>query len=67
MALVETRQYDALNRVITVSGLGSPCLTTATRYDHDGNVYHVVHHPAGDAVVTTYDSADEPDFREQRA
>ena len=66
MTLVETRQYDALNRVITVSGPGSPSLTTATRYDHDGNVYQVVH-PAGDAVVTTYDLADEPDFREQRA
>ena len=44
MTLAETRQYDALSRVITdtVSGPGSPSLTTATRYDHDGNVYQVV-------------------------
>ncbi len=57
---VDTRQYDALNRVITdtISGPTSTPLTTATRYDHDGNTYQVVY-PAGNASVSTYNLADQ--------
>ncbi len=59
-AQVESSAYDALNRVIsaTVTGPGSPTLTTQIRYDHDGNVYQT-QQPSGDVTLNTYDKADQ--------
>jgi len=57
--------YDALNHAITdtvvtntATGLGGPTLTTATRYDQDGNVSRV-QHPNGDVTYDTYDATDQ--------
>jgi len=57
---VDTRNYDAQNRVITdtVSGPGSPSLVTGTRYDQDGNVAQT-QQPNGDVTYDTYDLADQ--------
>jgi len=57
---VETQQYDAQNRVLTdtVTGPSGLSLTTAVRYDHDGNVYQV-QQPNGDVTINTYDAADQ--------
>jgi len=58
----ETRQYDAVNRVITDTvggavGAGSPALVTGMRYDQDGNVAQT-QQPNGDVVYNIYDAAD---------
>ncbi len=60
---LDTRQYDALNRVITDTvgggpGSPSPRLTTGTRYDQDGNVAQT-QQPNGDVTYNTYDLADQ--------
>ena len=57
---IDTRGYDALNRVITdtLSGPSSAPVTTTTRFDLDGNVYQV-DQPTGAATVNTYDLADQ--------
>lgn len=57
---VDTRQYDALNRVITdtITAPSQPPTRTVTGYDKNGNVYQVVY-PAANASVNTYDRADE--------
>jgi len=60
IAAVETRGYDALNRVITDS-VGRPTTstqTTQTAYDLDGNVAGALQ-PHGDAVYNVYDLADQ--------
>src|SRR5207244_6570343 len=56
---VQTRQYDAQNRVIsaTVGGPGTSPQTTRTAYDQDGNVAQVGQ-PNGDVTYDTYDLAD---------
>jgi len=62
ISAVETRVYDARNRVATdtVSSLstGVPALVSVTWYDRAGNVAQVVA-PAGDAALHTYDLAGE--------
>jgi len=57
---LDTRQYDALNRVMTdtVSGPGSAALVTGTRYDQDGNMAQT-QQPNGDVTYNTYDLADQ--------
>ncbi len=57
---LETRGYDAWNRAITdtVSGPGSPSLTTLTAYDLDGNVKQT-EQPQGDTTYNAYDLADQ--------
>ena len=57
---VETRGYDALNRVITdsVGGPSTITQTTRTAYDLDGNVAQV-QQPNGDVVYDQYDLADQ--------
>ncbi len=59
---VETRIYDALNRVTSdsVTGPGSPTttLTTLTAYTRDGQAA-VTQQPNGDTTTTAYDNADE--------
>jgi len=57
---LETRGYDAWDHTITdtVSGPGSPALTTLTAYDLDGNVAQV-EQPQGDTTYNTYDLADQ--------
>jgi len=60
---VETRIYDALNRVTSdsVTGPGSPptTLTTLTAYTRDGQTA-VTKQPNTDTTTTSYDLADEP-------
>ncbi len=60
MTQLDTRTYDALNRVIsdTVTGPGGVAQTSATYDDKDGNVYQTVQ-PTGLATVNTYDLADQ--------
>jgi len=57
---VDTRQYDALNRVMTdtVSGPTTPAQETLTWYDLDGN-RAMVQNPNGDSTVYNYDLADQ--------
>jgi len=59
---VETRVYDALNRVTadSVTGPGTPptTLATLTAYTRDGQVA-VTQAPNGDTTTTAYDLADE--------
>jgi len=57
---VDTRQYDALNRVMTdtVSGPTTPAQVTLTWYDLDGN-RAMVQNPNGDSTVYNYDLADQ--------
>jgi len=59
---VETRIYDALNRVTSdsVTGPGSPptTLTTLTAYTRNGQTA-VTQQPNGDTTTTSYDLADE--------
>ncbi len=60
VASVETRGYDALNRVITdsVGGPNTITQTTQTAYDLDGNVAGTLQ-PNGDAVYNVYDLANQ--------
>ncbi len=60
MTTLETRGYDAQDRVMTdtVSGPGTPAQQTLTSYDHDGNVVQKVQ-PTGDVTYNTYDLADQ--------
>jgi RHS repeat-associated protein len=56
---VETKQYDAQNRVVTDTvggpvGAGVPPSTTVTGYDYEGNVAQV-QQPNGDVVFNSYD------------
>jgi hypothetical protein len=55
VAMVQTRSYNALNRVVTdtVSGPGTLAHTTLTAYDYDGNMVQL-QHPNGDVTYTTY-------------
>ncbi len=57
---VDTRQYDALNRVMTatVSGPTTAAQETLTWYDLDGN-RAMVQNPNGDSTVYNYDLADQ--------
>jgi len=57
---VDTRQYDALNRIMTdtVSGPTTPARETLTWYDLDGN-RAMVQNPNGDSTVYNYDLADQ--------